>query len=168
MVKDKTNRKATGRSINGALASRVQEVLGAHLARHGLRRSSVRDVVVTTFLAAPRHVSVDELTGQVRERDEGIGHATVYRTLRLLTECGLAERHDFGDGVTRYEPVRGTGHHDHLVCTGCGAIAEFENPEIDDLQQEVARSHRFVTETHKLELYGRCAKCRSGRRGATP
>jgi len=163
-VKVKDDRKAR-RGVNGALASRAQQVLGAHLASHGLRRSSVRDVVVTTFLGAPGHVSVDELTGRVRARDKGIGHATVYRTLRLLTECGLAEAHDFGDGVTRYESVREAGHHDHLVCTGCGTVVEFENPEIEELQEEVARRHRFATETHKLELYGRCAQCLAGRPG---
>jgi len=162
-VKARPRRKTNGRRVAAA-----QEVLAAQLAERGLHRSRVRDAVVATFLAVPGHVSVDELTGRVRERDGGIGHATVYRTLRLLAECGLAEAHDFGDGVTRYEAVREKGHHDHLVCTGCGAIAEFENPEIEALQREVARSHGFATETHKLELYGRCAGCRSARRKGTP
>ena len=161
-MKVKADRKTSER------ADAAQQVLGAHLAERGLHRSRVRDAVVAAFLAAPGHVSVDELTGQVREREAGIGHATVYRTLRLLAECGLAEAHNFGDGVTRYEAVRGKGHHDHLVCTGCGAIVEFENPEIEALQQEVARSHGFATETHKLELYGRCQGCRSARRKETP
>jgi len=162
-VNDETGRERRDR---GALAAR--EALAAHVLRLGLRRSRTRDAVVATFFAAPRHVSVEELSDRVRETDGGIGHATVYRTLRLLAECGLAEAHDFGDGVTRYEPVRGKSHHDHLVCTGCGAIVEFENLQIEALQREVARSHRFVADTHKLELYGRCARCRAGRRGGNP
>ncbi len=157
--------------MNGTKAKRrartapVQEALLAHMKRRGLRRSRTRDAVVATFLAVPGHVSVDELSDRVRESDSGIGHATVYRALRLLAECGLAEAHDFGDGVTRYEPVRKNCHHDHLVCTSCGAILEFENPEIEALQREVATSHRFTTETHKLELYGVCARCRTAGRG---
>lgn len=158
----KADRKARGRGVTGASAGRAQEVLRAHLARKGLRRSRIRDAVVAMFLAAPRHVSVEELTGQICERDKRIGHATVYRTLRLLAECGLAEAHDFGDGVTRYEPIRETGHHDHLVCTACGTIEEFENLEIEELQRQVAQHHCFVTESHRFELYGRCAKCRAG------
>lgn len=161
-MNDSTDRK------NRARAAPAQDTLLAKLARRGLRRSRTRDAVAATFLAVPGHVSVDDLWSRVRERNGGIGHATVYRTLRLLAECGLAEAHDFGDGVTRYEPVRDAGHHDHLVCTGCGAIVEFENPEIESLQREVAKSHRFTTDTHKLELYGRCARCRAGHRRGNP
>lgn len=164
-MKDSVDKRGRGQGDRGALSDRERRVLSDHLEAHGLRRSRVRETVITAFLSVPGHVSVDELTGRVRKRDRGIGHATVYRTLRLLAECGLAEAHQFGDGVTRYEPVREAGHHDHLVCTGCGAIVEFENPEIEELQHAVAFTHRFVTESHKLELYGRCAECQKGTRG---
>ncbi|HTP51868.1 MAG TPA: transcriptional repressor [Anaeromyxobacteraceae bacterium] len=163
----KVQRKARRGGVAAGARARPQEILRAHLEKHGLRRSRVRDAVADTFFATPGHVSVEELTGRVRRRDPGIGHTTVYRTLRLLAECGLAEPHDFGDGMTRYDPVREAGHHDHLVCTACGTIVEFENPEIEELQGEVARRHRFVTENHKLELYGRCARCRGGRPGGS-
>jgi Fur family transcriptional regulator, ferric uptake regulator len=145
---------------HGSRRSRVDATLGEHLRRRGLRWSSTRDAVVDAFLGAPHHVSVDELLARVRRREPGVGHATVYRTLRLLEETGLATSHQFGDGPTRYEPSAGTRHHDHLVCTGCGVIVEFEEPEIERLQDEVARDRGFVTESHRLELYGRCPTCR--------
>jgi Fur family ferric uptake transcriptional regulator len=135
-----------------------------HVARNGLRRSATRDLVVATFLASADHASVEELTARVRARDPAVGQATVYRTLRLLQECGVAAARRFGDGATRFEPVLARPHHDHLICTACGDIVEFENPEIEALQLEVARRHGFTTEAHRMELYGRCARCRRARR----
>jgi Fur family ferric uptake transcriptional regulator len=139
--------------------------LGAHLHRRGLRHSEVRDLVVEAFLAAREHVSVEDLTRRVRHR--GIGQATVYRTLKLLADCGLAAPRQFGDGVTRYEPLAEHAHHDHLICTACGKIVEFQDPRIEALQVKVARRHGFTVESHKLELYGRCAACRRDAPGAS-
>jgi Fur family ferric uptake transcriptional regulator len=144
-----------------ARAAAARSVLVDHLARQGLRHSATRDVVVDAFLASTSHVSAEELTARVRTLDPGIGQATVYRTLKLLEGCGIAAARQFGDGVTRYEPVLQRAHHDHLICTVCGAIVEFESPEIERLQLDVARAHRFVVDSHRLELYGRCAPCRS-------
>jgi Fur family ferric uptake transcriptional regulator len=115
--------------------------------------------VVEAFLATPGHVSVEELTAIVRGRGPAVGYSTVYRTMKLLAECGLAALHDFGDGLTRYERAIERAHHDHLICTGCGAILEFEERGIEELQEAVARRHGFEVASHKLELYGRCAAC---------
>jgi Fur family ferric uptake transcriptional regulator len=93
--------------------------------------------------------------------------ATVYRTMKLLAESGLASARQFGDGQTRYEAAAGRGHHDHLICTGCGAIVEFANARIESLQSLVARRHGFEVENHKLELYGRCGRCRRAARTGT-
>jgi Fur family transcriptional regulator, ferric uptake regulator len=98
----------------------------------------------------------------VRREDPRVSLATVYRTMKLLAECGLAVPREFGDGQTRYEPGR-RGHHDHLICTGCGTIVEFENERIEELQMRVARRHGFVIDSHKLEMYGRCPACRRER-----
>ena len=133
--------------------------LAAHLSRAGLNRSRRRDAVVDAFLATRSHVSVEELTGMVRDRGPAVGYTTVYRTMKLLAECGLATAHDFGDGQTRYERVLERTHHDHLICTECGAILEFEDREIEELQDAVARQRGFEVASHKMELYGRCAGC---------
>ncbi|HET7824204.1 MAG TPA: transcriptional repressor [Anaeromyxobacter sp.] len=163
----KTNRDRPRRQARRPEAAALDAAAAAvrdHVARNGLRRSATRDLVVETFLASADHASVEELTARVRARDPAVGQATVYRTLRLLQECGVAAARRFGDGATRFEPVLARPHHDHLICTACGDILEFENPEIEALQLEVARRHGFTTEAHRMELYGRCARCRRARR----
>jgi Fur family ferric uptake transcriptional regulator len=85
--------------------------------------------------------------------------ATVYRTMKLLSESGLAHARNFGDGQTRYEAAVGKHHHDHLICTRCGTIVEFENDRIETMQEAVARKHGFKVTSHKMELYGLCRNC---------
>jgi Fur family ferric uptake transcriptional regulator len=85
--------------------------------------------------------------------------ATVYRTMKLLAEAGLAHARNFGDGQTRYEAAVGKHHHDHLICTQCGTIVEFEDDRIESLQDAVARKHGFKVTSHKMELYGICKSC---------
>src|SRR5690606_31059942 len=104
--------------------------------------------------------SAEELLERVRLEDPKISQATVYRTLRLLTECGLAEARNFGDGQTRYE-IASDEHHDHLICTECGRIEEFEDPEIEALQEKVARAHALEMPYHRLELYRGCRERRA-------
>ena len=126
----------------------------------GLRSTRQRDIILDAFLSADRHISIEELYRKLRARNPGIGYATVYRTLKLFAESGIARETHFGDGQTRYEHVTAGEHHDHLVCTRCGTIVEFENETIEKLQDEIAAGYGFLIKTHKLELYGLCAKCR--------
>jgi Fur family ferric uptake transcriptional regulator len=132
--------------------------------RRGLKTSKKRSYIVQYFLAADRHYSVEELYNELRCKKPHIGYSTVYRTMRLLAECGLASERNFQDGVSRFEPVHKTYHHDHLICTECGKIIEFTNRTIERLQQTVARRYKFVTDSHKLELYGLCAACQKKKR----
>lgn len=131
----------------------------AYLARQGLKSTRQRDLILDAFLRCAAHPSTEELYLRLRRRHPGIGYATVHRTLKLFAECGIAEERNFGDGQTRYESTGGDEHHDHLVCRVCGAILEFEDPRIEELQREVAARHGFTIEHHRLELYGRCGKC---------
>jgi Fur family ferric uptake transcriptional regulator len=143
--------------------SRAHARLTRHMRGHGLKLTRQREIILEAFLAAPRHVPVEELLGTVRQKDGGIGHATVYRTMKLFVEAGIASERHFSDGPTQYEPqADGHEHHDHLICTSCGRIVEFENEEIERLQEAVARGHGFTLTHHKMELYGVCAECRSG------
>ncbi len=134
-----------------------------YLAGQGLRSTSQRDTILGVFVDAGRHVSAEELYALVKKSHQGIGYATVYRTLKLLADAGLAEERRFEDGFTRYEYRATDGHHDHLICTRCGRIIEFENERIEQLQQDVARKNRFLVQSHKLELYGLCAACQKGK-----
>jgi len=131
----------------------------SYLATQGLKSTRQRDIILDEFLRAGAHLSTEELYLRLRAQHPGIGYATVHRTLKLFAECGIAESRHFGDGQTRYESSAGEEHHDHLICTDCGAIVEFENPQIEALQQSVASQHGFHIERHRLELYGRCRHC---------
>jgi Fur family ferric uptake transcriptional regulator len=130
------------------------------ITQKGLKSTRQRDVILEAFLSSERHLSIEELYLKLRAKNPTIGYATVYRTLKLFAESGIAREIHFGDGQTRYEHVGEGEHHDHLVCTRCATIIEFENEAIEHLQDEVAIQHDFLIQTHKLELYGLCAKCR--------
>ena len=138
-----------------------KKIFQEFIARKGLKSTRQRDVILDAFLASERHLSIEELYLKLRSKHPNIGYATVYRTLKLFAESGIAREIQFGDGQTRYEHVAEGEHHDHLVCTRCGAITEFRNDTIEKLQDEIAASYGFIIETHKMELYGQCAKCRT-------
>jgi Fur family ferric uptake transcriptional regulator len=87
----------------------------------------------------------------------------VYRTLKLLTESGVAQEHHFGDGHTRFELADSEAHHDHLICVECGKITEFEEPAVEQLQERIASRHGFEIRAHKHELYGICSECQRKR-----
>jgi Fur family ferric uptake transcriptional regulator len=136
-----------------------REILNAFMAKKGLRSTKQREHILDAFFQQPDHVSIEELLTRVRERDPAIGYATVYRTLKLLTECGVANERKFGDGLTRYELADDEAHHDHLICVDCQRIVEFEEPRVELLQDEIARKYGFVVRSHKHELYGVCPDC---------
>ena len=140
-------------------------MLSAYMSKKGLRSTDQRRLIVETFFRSDNHVSIEELLARVREKDRRVGYATVYRTLKLLTQCGVAYERRFGDGLTRYELADDVTHHDHLICISCGDIIEFEEPRIEDLQERVARNHGFELRSHKHELYGICPKCLAKGRG---
>jgi Fur family transcriptional regulator, ferric uptake regulator len=136
-------------------------MLHDHMAKRGLRSTDQRRLIVETFFQSPNHISIEELLAEVRHQDPKVGYATVYRTLKLLTECGVAYERKFGDGLTRYELADDASHHDHLICVDCGKIVEFEEPMIEELQETVAQRHGFILKSHKHEMYGSCPDCQA-------
>ena len=135
-----------------------RRVLAAYLAEHGLKRSAQREVILEAFLRAGRHVSVEDLLRLVRKRRPDVGRTTVYRTLKLFQDAGLASELTFG-GEARFEPLWNRDHHDHFICSSCGAILEFQSPEIERQQDSVARSIGFQIEGHRHQIFGRCRRC---------
>jgi Fur family ferric uptake transcriptional regulator len=155
----------TARSPGRADRARTNDPLlelGRFIQSKGLKHSRQRDAIAQAFFAMEGHVPVDALVARVREQDPRVSVATVYRTMKLLAECGLAVARRFGDGQTRYEPSTRchAGAHDHLICTRCGEIVEFESGRISELQLRVARRHGFEIDHRRVELYGRCPACR--------
>ncbi len=137
------------------------------LRERGLKSTSQRDDIGRAFFGAGEHLSVEELHGAVKKVNPRVGYATVYRTLKLLKECGLAAERHFDDGQARYEPTQDEEqHHDHIICERCGKIVEFNSQELEKLQERIARFLGFVVSRHRMELYGICAECREGRRSA--
>lgn len=122
-------------------------------ATKGLRMTGHRRIVVRVLCAAQDHPSVEELHRRACAIDSRISLSTVYRTVRLLEQQGVLERHDFGAGCARYEPARDS-HHGHLVDVATGRIIEFQNGEIERLQKLIAHELGFELVGHKLELYG--------------
>ena len=140
-------------------SSEREVVLEKYMNERGLKSTRQRTLIIDTFFEARGHLSVEEVWSQVRSKNPRVSVATVYRTMKLLAESGLAQARNFGDGQTRYEPAVGKGHHDHLICTRCGTIVEFENDRIEAMQDAVARKHGFKVTSHKMELYGLCKSC---------
>ncbi len=138
-----------------------EATLAAYLSRSGLRVTRQRRAIAEAFFAHRGHPNIDELYAKIRAQHPHIGQATVYRTLKLLVDSGLAEPSRFGDGTTRYEASHQGEHHDHLICVDCGHIVEFRDDEIERLQIEIAERHKFAVTDHKMVIYGACrdAKC---------
>jgi len=134
------------------------------LRERGLKSTSQRDDIARVFFSAERHLSIEELYRGVKKVNPRVGYATVYRTLKLLKEVGLAAERHFDDGQARFESVeKDTQHHDHIICERCGKIVEFASQELERLQERIGRFLGFVVGRHRMELYGICAACREGK-----
>ena len=146
-------------SISREMVREAQEILHRHLKRVGLKQTAQRDTILRSFLETRDHLSTDELHRLVQKKDAGIGYTTVYRTLKLLAECGLASEVAFHDGIARYEHQYNRRSHHHMVCTGCGGSVEFFSPEIEQIEKEIGRKHRYQTTSHTFQVYGLCSEC---------
>ncbi len=139
------------------MANRVeQRALAGYLEAHSLKHTRQREAILDVFLSVQGHISSEELYQRVRALHSHIGYTTVYRTMRLLCDAGLAQEQSF-DGVARYEISQ--QHHDHLVCVRCGKIIEFECEMIESTQNEIANRYGFRVLRHRHELYGHCEDC---------
>lgn len=119
----------------------------------GMRMTGQRRVIARVLSQSEDHPDVEELYRRATKVDANISIATVYRTVRLLEEAGILERHDFRDGRSRYEQAT-ERHHDHLINLETGEVTEFRSEEIEKLQAEIARRFGFKLVDHRLELYG--------------
>ena len=127
--------------------------------KKGVRLTEQRKVIAKVMsdskikYGSKDHPDVDELHKRVSLIDKKISIATVYRTVKLLEETGIIERHDFKEGKSRYEPSTDE-HHDHLIDINSGEIVEFVDKDIEELQNKVAKKLGYKLVDHKLELYG--------------
>ncbi|MEK6528311.1 MAG: transcriptional repressor [Nitrospirota bacterium] len=137
-----------------------EKIFEDHLLTKNLKHSEQRKGILFLFLSIDKHLTANELYRVAQEKYSSIGYATIYRTLKLLCECGLCRELKLEDGTTRYEHLYGHQHHDHLICTKCGRFVEVVDPEIERLQEKLAKQHGFHSERHRMELYGVCKRCK--------
>ncbi|ANY17911.1 transcriptional repressor [Bordetella pseudohinzii] len=131
----------------------------------GMKATYPRLKILDIFQRYPdRHMSAADVYRQLLDEQVDIGLATVYRVLGQLAHAGLLARSQF-DAQTSVFELAAKGRHDHLVCTGCGAVAESSDAGIADQARRIARRHGFALKSYSLSLYGRCARCRDAIKG---
>ncbi|MCP4568792.1 MAG: transcriptional repressor [FCB group bacterium] len=143
------------------MRSNEEQIFDEYIRSTGLRETEQRKRVLKTFLATTEHVSVEDMYRIVNEKSRKVGYATVYRTMKLIAESGLAVEVVFNDGIARFEHRLGRKHHHHLVCTNCGKVIEFESTAMDRGEQEVLAKYKFRQTSHHYEIFGFCRECQS-------
>jgi len=138
------------------------------LAAKGFKQTRQRSLITSVFVESEGHISLTELLSKVQESQPSIGYATVYRTMKLFVELGLAQEHHFSDGLARFEVSHSGEHHDHLICVDCSRIVEFEDPYIEERQVRIAQQNGFSVVSHKHEVYVRCNDEKCSWRVANP
>jgi Fur family ferric uptake transcriptional regulator len=143
--------------------AKEKEIFLEHIQKAGLRRTGQRDLILEIFLRTEEHLTSEDLYFLVHREDPSVGHTTVYRTLKLLTEAGLAREVRFGDNKTYYEHHYNHAHHDHMICTECGRVLEFFSQDIENLQDQMADKFGFRPTHHSLRMWGVCSDCQERR-----
>ena len=131
-----------------------------HIRKMGLRKTAQRELILEVFLRSEDHLSIEDLYWLVQKEDPNVGQTTVYRTLKLLTDAGLAREVRLGDGRTYYERYSDHEHHDHMICTVCGEVIEFFCEQIEQLQDEMAEEFGFTPTHHSMRILGVCKVCK--------
>lgn len=126
----------------------------------GLKQSGQRRDILRTFLKTEKHLTADELFHLVKKKNPSIGVATVYRTIKLICDCGLGRELRLDNNSVRYEHLFNHDHHDHLYCKNCGELTEVVDVEIERLQEKLAKKAGFKMQGHRLIIHGLCRKCR--------
>ncbi len=119
----------------------------------GLRITNQRELVISIIENSTDHPDVDELYKRASIKDKSVSIATVYRTVKLLEDAKVIDRHEFGDGKARYEETR--EHHEHLIDVETGEVIEFTNEDLEKLKKEIAKKMGYTLVDHKLELFGK-------------
>ncbi len=136
----------------------------AYLREHNLPVTAQRLAIAELILGSVRHLSADEVVRELKARKVKVGTATVYRTLELLVRSGLVVERDFAEGFKRFEPARDIPHHEHLICSTCGAVREFRDERLERMTTLMAEAEGYTRQGHRLVIYGLCPDCQRGGR----
>lgn len=136
------------------------KILREHIRRQGLKQTTQREAILRIFLELPDYLTVDQVGREVQARDRRIGLSTVYRSLKLFVEAGLAREHQFLHGKACYEKAHGVAPSNYLICTQCHKVQAFRDPLIDAVRDKVSKGLGFKPTHNRLEVYGLCAQHR--------
>ncbi len=131
--------------------------LDLYLRKNGLKLTKQRRLILEKFVSLDRHVTPDEMLTLLKPDMPNLGLATLYRTMKLFVQAGIAHERRFADGLTRYEYAVEGEHHDHIICTDCGYIIEFEDEIIEERQRLVSQKYGIDIQSHRLDIYGTCS-----------
>ena len=137
----------------------ISETFQKHLERQGLKLTHQREEILRFLMSAQRHLGVEEIYATLKKQDPSLGRATVFRTVRLLQECGLVAEVGSSQGHGKFELKADRPHHDHMICIECGRILEFQSPMMERFQDDAIRRHGFQALWHRHEIFGRCRGC---------
>lgn len=137
----------------------LREAFHRYLKSHGIKNTKARDKVFSAVLELDDHFEAEQVLYLLKERNQKVGKATIYRTLPLLVDCGILRQVRFDVKQAHYEHAFGENPHDHMVCRRCGRIVEFAMDEVVALGRQIARRHHFHVISHRFQLSGLCWVC---------
>jgi Fur family ferric uptake transcriptional regulator len=138
---------------------RAEKFFVQYLRDNNLKVTKERLMLLDELFNSTGHLDADSLLFQLRNQGKRVSRATIYRTLDLLVQCGLARKSRLGREHYVYERVTPGKRHDHMVCTGCGRIIEFYDADLDERQRQVCLEHNFRPSFYSLQIQGLCAEC---------
>lgn len=151
---------AKAQGVNGQeIYDQALDSFTEFLKRQSLKMTRERRLILREILSSDSHLEAEDLLINFRKRGERVSRATIYRTFDLLLKAGLIVKSDFGQSHYHYERRFGRSHHDHLICSNCGTVIEFNDPALEELQKKVCDKHKFSMTNHTLQIFGFCSKC---------
>lgn len=138
----------------------AKTVFRQYLKKKGMLRSKQREKILDIFLKTEEHPTIDDLYNLVKKEDPKIGLATVYRTMEVIYDAGLARKVGFGDGIKHYEHKYKHQHHYHLICLKCGKVIEVTSSKLEEIQKQLAKKHDFTITRATMRLFGICKTCK--------
>ena len=138
----------------------AKTVFSEYLKKKGMLHSQQRLQILDIFLKTEKHLTIDELYSLVKKRYPRIGLATVYRSIKVICDAGLAREADFGDGVKRFEHKYQHTHHHHLICQNCNNVNEITCRQFEKLLKHLEKEHEFTPVSDTIEIFGICNPCK--------
>lgn len=136
------------------------DLFRSFLSKKGLRNTPEREEIIKEIFSSHNHFDVDELFLRLRKRGSKVSHASIYRNMPLIKECGLIREVWHEDGHMHYEHIYGHTHHCHLRCVKCGEVIEFVEKQLEDIEKRLGKRYNFKILNHSMDVTGYCPECK--------